>query len=184
MLLARGINILPAAYQIEQYENLFVDLSHAEGNTHRETSLMTIRYPDVPEDAATNPEAFKKMTDDLFSKPRSPWYMLNAVRPLIYALFEMVEGTHLGGIGIIKMMPGTQVYPHYDTGLSSDFYRRFHIVISGPPECWFLCGEGEDEEKVCQKAGEIWWFDCKKKHAVVNNGAYPRISISVDISSL
>ena len=182
-LLASGINILPLADQVHRHRHMFVDLAE-QGKTHREAHLITVRYPDIPADANTNPEAFQRMSDDLFAKPHPGWHVFSQLKPLLYGLFELVEGTHIGGIGIIRLDPGKKIYPHYDTGLSTDFYSRYHIVIHGPPECWFVCGEGADEERVAMASGEIWSFDSKKLHSVVNESNEPRISVSVDLSSL
>lgn len=187
-LLATGVPVGPLAYQVAMNEGLFVDLSDVcadpahLGHAHREVQSIIVRYADIPEDVATNPEARARASDDLFAKPHPAWYVLSHLRPLVYSLMQLVGGTHIGGIGIAKLAPGAQIYPHYDTGAMTDFYERFHIVVQGPAECWFVCGEGDDEERVEQLTGEVWWFDSKKLHAVVNNSNETRISISVDIA--
>lgn len=186
--LARGVNVLPLVHQISLCMD-FVALAEAAkepdaiGHSHREAKSIIVRYAHIPEDVATNPEACKRAQDDLFALAHPAWYLLSHLRPLVYGLMELVGGIHLGGIGIVKLDPGAQIYPHYDTGAMTDFYQRYHIVLAGPPGCWFICGEGEDEERVEQLTGEVWWFDSHKKHAVINASNEPRISISIDISS-
>lgn len=170
-------------------QHLFVDLrascadpSHP-GHSHREARAIMVRYAQIPEDATTNAESVQRVADDLFAQPHFGWHLFTHLRPLLYGLMELVAGVHIGGIGIVRLDPGAQIYPHYDTGLMTDFYQRYHIVLAGPRSCWFICGEGKDEERVKQLTGEVWWFDSKKKHAVLNQSGEPRISISIDISS-
>lgn len=189
--LAQGVDVDPLLHQMNLSKNLvnFIALSGAgadpshPGYSHREAAAIIVRYADIPEDIVTNPESYKRASDDLFAKPKPPWYVLSCLRPLVYQLFAAVGGVHLGGIGIMRLDPGAQIYPHYDTGLMTDFYRRYHIVLAGPYDCWFICGEEDDEERVEQLTGEAWWFDSHKKHAVINQSNEPRISISIDISS-
>lgn len=182
-LLASGINILALADQVHRHRHMFVDLS-AGGKTHREAHLITVRYPEIPADALTNPEARKRMSDDLFAKPHPGWHVFSALKPLLYGLVQLVEGTHIGGIGIVRLDPGKRIYPHYDEGIATQFYERYHLVIAGPAECWFVCGEGDDEERCAMPTGTVYWFDSRKKHAVENLSDEPRISVSIDVSSL
>lgn len=190
--LARGVNVLPLIHQMHLCAHLvdFTDLREVAkdpdhpGHSHREAKSIMVRYAHIPDDIATNPESYKRASDDLIALPHPAWHLLSQLRPLIYSLLELVDGTHLGGIGIVRLDPGTQIYPHYDTGRMTDFYQRYHLVLSGPADCWFICGEGKDEERVEQRTGEVWWFDSHKKHAVINQSDEPRISISIDISSI
>lgn len=191
--LAAGLNITPLLQQLERHRASvdFVDLSIAVGHdplhpgySHREAHAIVVRYVDIPDDIASNAKAYKETSDNLFAKPRIAWYALSSLRQLVYQLFEAVDGVHIGGIGIMKVPAGSRIYPHYDTGLATEFYHRYHIVLEGPPGCWFICGEGDDEERVEQLTGEAWWFNSRKKHAVVNdNPVDSRISISIDIAS-
>lgn len=188
--LAAGVNVLPLANQVHLHRHMFTDLSERcndpthPGYSHREAHSILVRYPHIPEDAATNPESARRAMDDLFARAHPGWHIFSALRPLLYGLMEAVGGVHIGGIGIVKLLPGAQIYPHYDTGLMTDFYQRYHIVLAGPQDCWFICGELEDEERVEQLTGEVWWFDSHKRHAVVNQSKEERISVSIDISSL
>lgn len=188
--LADGINVLPLAHQVHMHGHLFSDLSETckdpehPGYSHREASSIMVRYPRIPEDVLTNPESLRRAQDDLFARAHPGWHLFSHLRPLLYGLMQMVGGVHIGGIGIVKLKPGAQIYPHYDTGLMTDFYQRYHIVLAGPHDCWFVCGEDADEERVEQLTGEVWWFDSHKRHSVTNQSKHDRISVSIDISSL
>lgn len=189
-LLHAGVNVLPLAHQVQMHRHLFSDLSEAckdpdhPGYSHREVNSIMVRYAHIPADVATNPESLRRAQDDLFARAHPGWHLFSHLRPLLYGLMELVGGVHIGGIGIVRLAPGAQIYPHFDTGLMTDFYARYHIVLAGPHQCWFTCGEGDDEERVEQLTGEVWWFDSHKRHAVINQSNQERISVSIDISSL
>ena len=188
--LAEGVDVSHLKAQVAQHQHLFVDLSRGDlkkgtvGWTHRQAQLLMLRYPKIPPDADSNPESMKRLLDDLVAINHEPWYLFTELKPLLYRLMMAVDGTHIGGIGIVKLPAGKKIEKHVDTGLSTDFYKRFHIVLDGPPECWFTCGKGKDEERVAMRDGEVWWFNAKKPHSVLNNDTVDRISISIDIGTM
>lgn len=188
--LAEGLDVSRLKAQVAAHQHLFVDLSQGRpkkgdvGYSHRHGHLITVRYPRIPPDAATNPESRKRMSDDLFSVNHEPWHIFTELKPLLYRLMMAVEGTHIGGIGIIKLPAGKKIDKHYDTGLATEFYNRFHLVLTGPAKCWFTCGKGKDEERVAMRDGEIWWFNSRKLHSVLNNDTIDRISVSIDIGMM
>lgn len=185
--LASGWDVSSLSRQIQEHEGLFVgrkDVKEGDGGySHKDAEVILVRYGEVPADVATNEKSFKKMSDDLAAFNREPWKLFTELRPLVYRLMELVQATHLGGIGIVRLAPGAVIGSHYDTGKAVDFYQRFHIVVSGPENCWFICGEGDDEERVEMLTGSAWWFDSLKLHGVRNESNEPRISISIDLNS-
>lgn len=188
--LADGQDVSSLKAQVAAHQDLFIDLSQRNpkkgdaGYSHRHGHLITVRYPRIPPDAATNPESGKKMLDDLFAINYEPWHIFTELKPHLYRLMMAVEGTHIGGIGIIKLPAGKKIDRHYDTGLATEFYKRFHLVLDGPAECWFTCGKGKDEERVAMRDGEVWWFNSQKLHSVYNNDTVDRISVSIDIGTM
>lgn len=135
-------------------------------------------------DISWNVEEQQRTKDNLFAIDYPHRELIRDVLdPLIYKLMETVKGTHLGGIGIIRLPPHLKIEPHYDLGKSVQFYDRYHITVDGPEGCEFICGHGDDEERVEMRDGEVWWFDSKKIHSVENNSVFNRVSISCDISS-
>jgi Aspartyl/Asparaginyl beta-hydroxylase len=187
---AEGLDVSRLQAQVAEHQHLFVDLSRGQlkkgdvGYSHRHGQIIIVRYPKIPQDADSNPDSRKQLLDDLFSVNHEPWYVLTELRPFLYRLMMAVEGTHIGGIGVIKLPAGKKIDRHYDTGLATDFYNRFHLVLSGPAECWFTCGKGKDEERVAMRDGEVWWFNSKKLHSVFNNDSVDRISVSIDIGTM
>jgi hypothetical protein len=155
------------------------------GYSHKDTNIILCRYAPMAPDIATNVEEQKKTKDNLFAVDYDARRAFNDVLdPLIYRLMWLLKATHLGGIGIIRLPAGKKIEPHYDLGLSAQFYDRFHITINGPEECLFICGEGDDEERVAMRDGEVWWFDARKLHFVENNSSKDRVSISCDFNGM
>jgi Aspartyl/Asparaginyl beta-hydroxylase len=155
------------------------------GYSHKDTNVILCRYAPMAPDIATNAEEQKKTKNNLFAvdyEARAAF--ADVLDPLIYRLLWLLKGTHLGGIGIIRLPAGKKIEKHYDLGLSAQFYERFHITINGPEECQFICGEGDNEERVAMRDGEVWWFDARELHSVENHSSKDRVSISCDINGI
>ena len=103
--------------------------------------------------------------------------LLPEARPLVMNLMAYVGGERLGRVMINKIAPGGKIFPHADTPDHAEYYSRFHIVIQSTPGCRFRAGD----EVVHMATGEIWWFDNKQEHEVVNDGTDDRIHMIVDI---
>jgi hypothetical protein len=88
-----------------------------------------------------------------------------------------VHGERLGRVMINKIAPGGVIYPHADTPEHAEYYSRFHIVLQSQPGVVFRAGD----EQVYMATGEVWWFDNKQEHEVINNSADDRIHMIVDI---
>lgn len=54
--------------------------------------------------------------------------------------------------------------------------NRFHCVVTSNAECVFTAGD----EAVCMEPGELWWFDQKVMHGVVNGGSTDRVHLILD----
>lgn len=102
---------------------------------------------------------------------------LPEARPLIFSLMAAVQGERLGRCIINKLAPGGVIYPHEDTPAHAEYWDRFHIVLQSAPGSNFRAGD----EWVHMRPGEVWWFDNRINHEVVNNSADDRIHLVVDI---
>jgi len=98
-------------------------------------------------------------------------------RGLIFNLMAAVQGERLGRCIINKLKPGGQIYPHQDTAAHAEYYDRFHIVLQAGAGSLFTC----KDEQVNMRTGEVWWFNNRLTHDVVNNSAEDRIHLVVDI---
>lgn len=103
--------------------------------------------------------------------------VLNEARSLVMGLMAYVQGERLGRVMINKIAPGGRIYPHADTPEHTNYYTRFHIVLQSAPGCLFRA----DDEQVDMRTGDVFWFNNKLEHEVINNSAFDRISMVVDI---
>ena len=103
--------------------------------------------------------------------------ILHEARSLVFGLMALVQGERLGRVMINKIAPGGRIYPHADTPEHTDYYTRFHVVLQSAPGCLFHA----DDEQVDMRTGDVFWFNNKLEHEVINNSAFDRISMVVDI---
>ncbi len=103
--------------------------------------------------------------------------ILSEARNLVMALMAYVQGERLGRVMINKIAPGGRIYPHADTPEHTDYYTRFHIVLQSGAGCFIRAGD----EQLEMRGGDVFWFNNKLEHEVVNNSNTDRISMVVDI---
>lgn len=103
--------------------------------------------------------------------------ILPEARPIIMSLMTRVGGERLGRVMINKICPGGKIFPHKDTPSHTEYYSRFHVVLKSSPGVVFRAGE----EHVYMAQGEVWWFDNKEEHEVINNSDDDRIHMIIDI---
>lgn len=103
--------------------------------------------------------------------------LLPEARPLIFALMAMVNGERLGRCIINKICIGGKIYPHCDSEDHAEYWDRFHIVLQSSAGSNFRCGD----EVVNMRTGDVWWFNNKIEHEVINNSADDRIHLVIDI---
>lgn len=102
---------------------------------------------------------------------------LPEARPLIFGMMAAVQGERLGRCIINRIRPGGVISPHADTPVHAEYWDRFHIVLQSSPGSIFRC----ESEKVYMATGEVWWFNNRLEHEVINNSADDRIHLIVDI---
>lgn len=103
--------------------------------------------------------------------------ILPEARPIIFGLMASVQGERLGRVIINKVSPGGRIFPHEDTPVHAEYWDRFHVVLQSSPGVVFRAAD----EKVYMGTGEVWWFDNKQEHEVINNSAIDRIHMVIDI---
>ncbi len=169
-------------FQLLQHRDLWRQCIETEttGQTHTDCQIISARIPPIPADAGKSKKSLASLEDNLFSRNEIPWHMLSALRGAVYDLFLSVQGTHLGKVLLVRLPSRGVIKPHTDGGLSTEFYDRYHIVVDGPPQCWFHCGD----ERIAMLSGEVWWFNAGVEHYVENLDDADRISVVVDINSI
>lgn len=143
------------------------------GSPHKDTQSIFLRGPCEQTVHAVFNEIYPKDYPALKEFPEA--------RDLIHCLADDVNARELGRVMIVKLLPGGFITPHCDEGAYADHFERFHIVLASNEDCWFQCNHNSDEaEFVRMKAGESWWFNHKREHTFMNNGATDRIHLIVD----
>ncbi|WP_332605481.1 aspartyl/asparaginyl beta-hydroxylase domain-containing protein [Acinetobacter sp. ESBL14] len=103
--------------------------------------------------------------------------VLTEARQIVFGLMALVQGERLGRVMINRIQPGGRIYPHADTPEHTDYYTRFHIVLQSAAGCILRAGD----EQLNMKTGDVFWFNNKLEHEVINNSAIDRLSMVVDI---
>lgn len=147
------------------------------GTAHADSSDIWLRFNDIEGLDSETPEDIARVMDDLMCVNYPAMFLLPQVRALAMGLMPLVEGEQLGRVIVSKLPAGGVVKPHADEGRYSEYYDRFHVVLSSAPGCLFHC----DDETVHMAAGDLWWFDNNITHEVTNNSAEDRVHLIIDI---
>ena len=93
------------------------------------------------------------------------------------AIKDFAGDRTIGKALVAKLKPQGEIVKHIDEGLYCRVHDRFHMVVKTNPSVCFEC----DGTYQHMKEGEIWQFDNKSTHSVVNAGDESRIHLIVDI---
>jgi hypothetical protein len=179
--ISSGVDIMPLLLAIKRRPDLWKEdtylRDYPQGPFAQIESIM-LRFP-VKSVHETEAELQKHLsTYDQHENVDYPAYkLLPEARPLVMNLMAYVGGERLGRVMINKIAPGGVIYPHADTLAHAEYYSRFHVVLQSQPGVVFRAGD----EQVYMGTGEVWWFDNKQEHTVVNNSADDRIHMVIDI---
>jgi len=142
-----------------------------EGTVHADASDIWLRYNDL---ASTT-----SLINDLDNIDYPAFASLPQARALVFDLMRLVEGNRLGRVFITKLPIGGKILPHKDEGKSPEFYDRYHIFLQNYEDAIFKCGD----EMICPNAGDVYWFQNKETHEVINDSINDRLTLIVDIRS-
>lgn len=141
-----------------------------EGTAHSQVSDIWLRFNDISGDVVEDEECVNYPAI----------YKLPDAQSFIFWLMGRVKGIRLGRCLITKLTPGKSISPHVDMGAPAEYYERYHVVLSGSNGSIFRAGE----EQVTMQTGDVWWFDNKQEHEVINNSPNDRVHMIIDIRSL
>lgn len=180
-MIAGGVDVLPLLLAIKRMPELWkadTYLRDYPQGPFGEIESIMLRFP-VKGVYETEEELKNHLsTYDQHENIDYPAYKtLPEARPLVMSLMNRVGGERLGRVMINKIAPGGRIYPHADTPVHAEYYSRFHIVLQSQPGVFFRAGD----ENVYMATGEVWWFNNKEEHEVINNSADDRIHMIVDI---
>lgn len=184
MLIANDVNIQPlllALHRLEKSHGVWKEDTYLRDypqGPFGHTESVILRFP--PRSVHETEEALSQheVNFDQHENVDQPVFKsLPEARPLIFNLMAAVQGERLGRCIINKLNPGGVIYPHADTPAHAEYWDRFHIVLQSAPGSNFRAGD----EWVHMRTGEVWWFNNRIEHEVINNSADERIHLVVDI---
>jgi ribosomal protein S18 acetylase RimI-like enzyme len=106
--------------------------------------------------------------------------MASLVAPLVDEVMKAVgEYGRLGRVMLTRLPMGGQIATHTDEGYYADNYCRFHICLKAGRWNKFVVGGTE----YIIKPGQLFWFNHKKPHSVLNNSPGDRLHLIVDIEA-
>lgn len=183
--LAAGVDVLPLLLAIQRRPELWEAddyLRKYPQGPFGEVETIFLRFPEKlgvisDEDMALYRQNKLAGFDQHECLDQPAYKVLHEARPLIMNLMNRVQGERLGRVMINKINPGGRIYPHCDTPEHANYYSRFHIVLQSAPGSDFRC----EDEHVNMRTGDVWWFNNKLEHEVINNSALARIHVIIDI---
>lgn len=134
---------------------------------HSEVDDIWVWFNDVTDPAA--------VVNDLDCVPYRAWFEL-PLQDLVLNVMRAVRGVRLGRVIISRLRPGASIAPHVDEGAPATYYTRYHVALQSLPGALNHAGD----ETVTYAPGDLFWFDNKAEHSVVNNSADDRIVIVID----
>lgn len=142
-----------------------------QGTVHADASDILLRYNDLNSEVST--------IDNIDNIDYPAFALLPQARALVFDLMRLVEGNRLGRVFITKLPSSGRILPHKDEGKSPEHYDRYHIILQNYLGSDFRV----EDEVVCMNAGDVYWFNNKVEHEIINESIDDRISLIVDIRS-
>lgn len=174
--LAEGVDVFPVLNAVHRLDLWKKDVrTQFEGSPFRETEEIILRF--FPWDETTNLDNVPQQLETQFTEA---WGRLPELRPVLLDLMRRVGAYSLERVFISRLAPGGRILPHSDTrGPYANLpdLARYHVVLQGRPGSLFRCGD----ETVQMKTGDVWGFNARIEHEVINNSDDDRIHLLADM---
>lgn len=171
-----GVDVSPLLQKLNLKSDLFNEVTARQevpGTPHLDTQSIFLRWArELSLDATFN---------DIEAVNRPCLDLLPEALDLIDLIAATTECHKLGRCLIVALNPGGFINPHADEGAYADYYERFHLSLqSDEGNAFFSEWTPGHGEFVHMKPGELWTFNHKRTHWLVNNSDTPRIHLIVD----
>lgn len=140
------------------------------GSPHVDTKCIFVRGPKE----FTVEEYMGTLDAVVYDIPTELVVKLNAV---LRSAEQYINVREIGYILIVNLTAGGAVQEHRDEGTYAEYYDRYHLVVKSSEGNIFTVN-GEDQE---MRTGELWKFNHRALHSVVNNSTEDRIHIIFDV---
>lgn len=177
-VLFENVMVDPLLTALEMNPDLWSSLEGRRGKNgpHREAPDIWVRYNDY-----SKIHDISHFNDEHFSVWYPAFEKLPELKSIIFNLMSWVQGEVLGGVLITKVPAGKKIYPHVDEGWHVNYYDKFYVQLSGADACTFCCNDNGNIESFSPKKGEVYLFDNRKEHWVINDSNIDRITLIVCI---
>lgn len=186
ILIAKNINVFPLLRALEQHPALWDQITARQkypGSAHRDTKCIFVRWCPTPTmDAAFSEIPAVEYPDAAALAPA--WE--EAVGACMLSIAYVSDADDLrqacpeiGRVIVTNLQKGGMITPHVDEGAYADHYDRFHLVLRSLPGNQFNVGP----YSFIGQPGELWWFNHKFEHSVVNDSDADRWHLIMDIVS-
>ena len=167
----KTVDVEPLAAQIEAHPELWNTQGYRKTmEPHAQMSDIWVRYNQIE-------RLGPAFNDEHVPMWYPAWKELPALRDIIFRLMADVDGEMLGGVLITRIPAGCEIRPHIDRGWHVDYYDKFYVQLKSEPGADFCCGD----EVLNPKPGEVWRFDNRDLHWVINNSPGDRMTLIVCI---
>lgn len=151
----------------------------APGSPHTGMTDIWVRYNDVaPYEASGDYRGFNDQHIPIWYPA---WDALPSLQPLVFALSSAVRGEMIGGVLITKIPPGGRIERHTDSSWHVDYFDKFYLSLQSAPGAIFGCEHDGETEILNPEIGDIWRFDNRMLHWVVNDSPVDRITCIICI---
>lgn len=99
-----------------------------------------------------------------------------SVREVLVPVVKRLDLREIGRVMIVELPAGGQITEHCDEGAYSDYYKRWHLCLTGGPKATLTC----DGETVACLPGRLIWFNHKLQHSARNDEAHARLQVIID----
>lgn len=178
MKIGEGIDTLPLLFSLQRQPALWNQKRSRttfEGTPHGAVDDIWLRFSDDGKTADT-----QKIVADGDCIWHPAIHALPQARIILLDVMRRLEAYALDRVVITRLAPGKTILPHTDNEgsyVNDPDRQRHHVVVQGLPGSLYRTGN----ETVCMRTGEVWWFDARTEHEVVNNSADDRIHMLVDL---
>lgn len=173
--LAQGVNTMPLLHSIQRQPELWNEFNlrtHYPNSPHNDADDIWLRFNDKTL-WETDPQ---KVMDEPESVNYPAWDKLPQVHQIVFDLMRTIEATRLGRVMITRLAPGKVITPHIDGGAYAAYYDRYHVILQNLPGANFRAGG----DVICPNAGDVYWFNNRIEHEVINHSKDDRITLIVD----
>lgn len=148
----------------------FTARQETPGSAHHATRCIVLRGPDT--ENLDHEAVFNCLESvDLPTIERTP-----ATVDLCAAACRALRVKQLGRVMLVELPPGASIDRHRDEGAYADHFERFHLALISSPGNLFTCGG----ETIHMAPGELWKFNHRIEHEVVNHSDTPRVHLIID----